>query len=166
MRRVSVTGSFRGRDAVETETFGPVGRAVCQDLILWSSGPGRPTIVPMPSVLIVDDDPNMRFLERMVLEAADARFEVVGEAPSGEDAIRHWRDLQPQVIVMDDRLPGMRGLDAARLILAEQPHQVIVLVTAQHDTATVAAAMALGVRGCLAKTDVRRLPGQLLRYST
>ena len=123
-------------------------------------------IAPMPSVLIVDDDPNMCFLERMVLEAADGRFEVVGEAPSGEDAIRDWRDLQPQMIVMDDRLPGMRGLDAARLILAEQPRQVIVLVTAQHDTATVVAAMAVGVRACLAKTDVRRLPGQLLRYST
>ena len=122
-------------------------------------------IAPMPSVLIVDDDPNMCFLERMVLEAADGRFEVVGEAPSGEDAVRRWRDLHPQVIVMDDRLPGMSGLDAARLILAEQPDQVIVLVTAEHDAATVAAAIALGVRACLPKTDVRRLPGQLLGYS-
>ena len=119
----------------------------------------------MRSVLIVDDDPNMCFLERMVLETAYGEFEVVGEAPSGEDAIRRWRDLHPQVIVIDDRLPGMRGLDVARLILAEQPDQVIVLVTAQHDTATVRAALALGVRACLPKTDVRRLPAQLLGYS-
>ena len=119
----------------------------------------------MRSVLIVDDDPNMCFLERMVLEAVDGEFKVVAEAPSGEDAIRRWRDLRPQVIVMDDQLPGMRGLDVARLILAEKPYQVIVLVTAQHDTATVAAALALGVRACLPKTDIRRLPGQLLGYS-
>jgi two-component system invasion response regulator UvrY len=120
----------------------------------------------MPSVLIVDDDPNMCFLERMVLETAGGQFQVVGEVPSGEEAIRRWRDLHPQVIVMDDHLPGMRGLDAARLILAEQPDQVIVLVTAHHDAATAAAAFAVGVRACLPKKDVRRLPGQLLGYWT
>ena len=120
----------------------------------------------MRSVLIVDDDPNMCFLERMVLRSADGRFEVVGEAPSGEDAIRRWRDLHPEVIVMDDQLPGMRGLDAARLILAEQPDQVIVLVITEYDTATVAAALALGVRACVPKTDVRRLPAQLLEESS
>ena len=63
---------------------------------------------------------------------------------------------------LPDQLPGMRGLDVARLILAEQPDQVIVLVITEYDTATVAAALALGVRACVPKTDVRRLPAQLL----
>ena len=119
----------------------------------------------MPSVLIVDDDPNIRFVERMLLKSADGRFTVVGEASSAEDAIRRWRDLRPDVIVLDDRLLGMRGLDVARVVLAEQPGQIIVLFSAQHDAATVAAALALGVRVCLPKTDLGRLPAQLLDVS-
>ena len=119
----------------------------------------------MPSVLIVDDDPNICFLERMVLKSIDGRFTVAGEASSGEDAIRRWRDVRPDVIVLDDQLPGMRGLDVARLILAEQPGQIIVLFSAQHDSVTVAAALALGVRACLPKTELGRLAAQLLDVS-
>jgi len=119
----------------------------------------------MPSVLIVDDDPNICFLERMVLKSANGAFTVVGEASSGEDAIRQWRDLRPDMIILDDQLPGMRGLDVARFILVEQPGQAIVLFTGQHDPATVAAALSLGVRACLPKTDLRFLPAQLLSCS-
>ena len=119
----------------------------------------------MPSVLLVDDDPNMCFLERMVLKSAGGRFEVIGEAPSGHDAIRCWRELNPEMIVMDDRLPDIGGLDVARLILAERPGQVIVLLTTELDPTTTATAARLGIRACLPKSDVRRLPAQLMDCS-
>jgi len=118
----------------------------------------------MPSVLIVDDDSDICFLERMVLRSADGRFTVVGEAASGDDAIRCWRELRPNIIVLDDHLPDMRGLDVARLILGEEPGQVIVLVTADYDDAAASAASLLGVRAYLPKTELRRLLAQVLGY--
>ena len=116
----------------------------------------------MASVLIVDDDPDIRFLERMALKIADQGFTVVGEASSGEEALTLWRELRPDVIVLDDRLPSLRGLDVARLILAEQPAQVIVLLTPYEDDAVTTTALSLGVRVCLPKTDLGRLLTQLL----
>lgn len=116
----------------------------------------------MVSVLIVDDDANIRFLERMVLKVAALGFTVAGEASSGDEAIARWRQLQPDVIVLDDGLPSMRGLDIARRILAEQPDQVIVFLTAYEDEAVASRAKLLGVRLCLPKTDIRRLPARLL----
>jgi DNA-binding NarL/FixJ family response regulator len=116
----------------------------------------------MTSVLLVDDDPGIRFLERMVLKVADAGFTIVGEASSGEEAMARWRDLQPDVVVLDDRLPGLTGLEVAGLILAEHPGQLIVLFTHSDDEALAARARVPGVRVCLPKTELRALPARLL----
>ena len=116
----------------------------------------------MVSVLLVDDDADIRFLERMVLKVSARGFTVVGEASSGDEAIARWRQLHPDVIVLDDGLPNMRGLDIAGRILAEQPDQLIVLLTAHEHNAVAARARALGVRLCLPKADIRRLPARLL----
>jgi two-component system, chemotaxis family, chemotaxis protein CheY len=115
----------------------------------------------MASVLIVDHDPDIRFLERMVLKLADRGFTVVGEAASGEEAIDCWRDLHPDVIVLEDRLPRLRGLDVARLILAEEPAQTIALLTASEDDAVAVTALDLGIQVCLPKRDLQRLAAEL-----
>ena len=115
-----------------------------------------------PSVLIVDDDPDMCFLLRMIFKVAGQAFTLAGEVPSGEEALRWWRANQPDVVVIDDGLPGCRALDVARAILAEQPNQAIVLLTRPGDEADARAALAMGVRACVPKVGVQRLPVEVL----
>ena len=80
-------------------------------------------------VLLVDDEELVRFGLRTVLEAAGG-FEVVGEAGDGAAGVRAARELRPDVVLIDIRMPVLDGLAATRQILAEpQPPQVAVLTT-------------------------------------
>jgi two-component system nitrogen regulation response regulator GlnG len=115
----------------------------------------------MLRALIVDDDSDMRFLVRMTIEVANHGLSVAGEAASGADAIAAVQQDRPEVIVLDQRMPGMTGLETARRILAEHPEQSIILFSAYLDAQTKAEAEAIGVHSCMDKTDVDRLPEAL-----
>lgn len=113
--------------------------------------------------LIVDDEEDMRFLVRAVIEAANHGLTVSGEAEDGEQAIERWRAERPEVVVLDQRMPGMSGLEAAERILAEHPEQRIILFSAYLDDETAAEARRLGVELCLTKSEYGRLPEALWR---
>ena len=115
----------------------------------------------MLRALIVDDDTDMRYLVRMTIEVANHGLAVAGEASSGADAIAAVEQDRPEVIVLDNRMPGMTGLEAARRILAAHPEQSIILFSAYLDAQTVADAEAVGVHACIDKTDVAHLPDAL-----
>ncbi|MDT7539728.1 MAG: hypothetical protein QOI82_3313 [Actinomycetota bacterium] len=115
----------------------------------------------MLRALIVDDDSDMRFLVRMTIEVANHGLAVSGEAASGADAIAAVEQDRPEVIVLDNRMPGMTGLETARHILADHPEQSIILFSAYLDAHTIAEAEAVGVHACIDKTDVDRLPEAL-----
>ena len=119
----------------------------------------------VPGTLIVDDEADMRLLVRAVIEAANEGLRVVGEATTGEEAIERWRETRPSVILLDERLPGLSGLETAERILAEEPDQSIVLFSAYLDAQTVRRASELGIRACLAKTDVSRIPEALWTHA-
>jgi DNA-binding NarL/FixJ family response regulator len=114
--------------------------------------------------LIVDDDDDMRFLVRVLIEAANDGLSVAGEARSATEAVDRWRETQPDVIVLDNRMPGRSGLDVAAEILAEAPGQSIILFSAYLDDDTVELATTLGVRACLSKDHYDELPVALWRY--
>src|SRR5690606_288257 len=83
----------------------------------------------MTRVLIVDDESLVRAGLRMILSAADD-LDVVGEADDGADAVRAARECQPDVVLMDIRMPRMDGLAATRDLLGVDPApRVIVLTT-------------------------------------
>jgi len=84
-------------------------------------------------VLVVDDQEPFRLAARGVVELT-AGFEVVGEAASGEDAVRAARALSPDLVLMDVVLPGMDGLAATRLIKNDDA-EVVVLLLSTYDLA-------------------------------
>ncbi|HZN12775.1 MAG TPA: response regulator transcription factor [Acidimicrobiales bacterium] len=112
-------------------------------------------------VLVVDDEADMRVLVRGIIDRANEGLQVVSEASSGKEALDRWRETKPNVILLDHRMPDMTGLETAELVLAEQPDQHIVMFSAYLDEATVERAFALGVRACLDKRDLARIPETL-----
>ena len=100
--------------------------------------------------MVVDDHPIMRNGLRDVLEAS-GRFEVVGEAADGEEAVRTVVDLNPQVIVMDVIMPGKDGIDACREIMELLPDTRVMMLTASTEEDAVIQAIAAGATGYLQK---------------
>ena len=101
-------------------------------------------------VALVDDQSMIRTGLRMVL-AAEPDIEVVGEAADGTTGVALVTRLQPDVVLLDVRMPGMDGLEAARRIVAAGlPTRVVVLTTFDEDE-YVAAALRAGVSGFLLK---------------
>lgn len=115
----------------------------------------------MLRTLIVDDDSDMRLLVRMTIEVANHGLIVSGEADSGSAALHQIALARPDVIVLDNRMPGMSGLETARQILADDPEQPIILFSAYLDSDTVVEAEQLGIRAVMDKTEVYRLPEKL-----
>jgi two-component system, chemotaxis family, chemotaxis protein CheY len=115
----------------------------------------------MPSVLVVDDEDDFRYIIRWMLEEAGGGWYVVGEAASAETAVAYWRELRPDVIIIDHLLQGPTGLQAAEQILFEDPGQRIVLLTMIWDEETHRAARALGVAASVSKVDLRELTSAL-----
>lgn len=115
------------------------------------------TVAGAVRVLIVDDEEDMRDLVRMTLELADG-IDVVGEAIDAEEAALRWESLRPDVLVVDQRLPGTSGLDLAVRILQEDPGACILLFSASLDSAIAGRAAEVGIRSCVSKDRIRELP--------
>jgi RNA polymerase sigma factor (sigma-70 family) len=79
-------------------------------------------------ILLVDDQALLRMGFRMVLEA-EPGFVVVGEAADGASGVREAIRLQPDVILMDVRMPGMNGIDATREVVREVPASKVLILT-------------------------------------
>jgi len=107
--------------------------------------------------LIVDDKEDMRALVRNLIETANHGLSVAGEAADGDDALRQWRDARPEVVLLDQRMPGLSGLETAELMLRENPRQTVILWAAYLDPGVKTLAQNLGVRACVSKTDVTRV---------
>ncbi|MBI4320872.1 MAG: response regulator transcription factor [Chloroflexi bacterium] len=103
-------------------------------------------------VLLVDDHKVMRDGTRLILEAADD-IEVVAEAESGEDAVRLALLLKPDVVVLDIKLKGQSGVQAAGRIKAEAPESQIVVLTAYDYDQYVRAMLEAGALGYILKSD-------------
>jgi len=108
-------------------------------------------------ILIVDDEEDIRVLVRSLIEIANHGLSVAGEAADGDEALRRWRDRQPDVVLLDQRMPGLSGLETAEVMLSENPGQTVILFTAYLDPHVVRLAEDIGVRACVSKTDVKKV---------
>jgi DNA-binding NarL/FixJ family response regulator len=101
--------------------------------------------------LIVDDHPVTREGLRTALELSDEIVVVVGEAGSGEEAVEQARELAPDVVFMDVRMPGMDGIEATRRIREASPETKIILITIDESRGAISEAIQAGVSGYLLK---------------
>jgi DNA-binding NarL/FixJ family response regulator len=116
------------------------------------------------STLLVDDNEDMRSLVRLLVDLTDGA-EVVAEAADASEALELWRRHRPDVVVLDYRLPDQNGLDVAEQILTEDPDAAIFLFSAFLDDRALDRAERLGVRECVPKDQVRRIPELVLRHA-
>jgi DNA-binding NarL/FixJ family response regulator len=101
-------------------------------------------------VMIVDDHPVTRDGLRSALMSS-GEVEIVGEAASGEQAVQAVKEVAPEVIFMDVRLPGISGIEATRQIMTIAPETKVILFTVEESRAALADAMRAGVSGYLLK---------------
>ncbi|HEX2273270.1 MAG TPA: response regulator [Acidimicrobiales bacterium] len=102
-------------------------------------------------VMVVDDTPHVLRMLASMLEIDG--FEVVSQATSGEEAIERLDEADPDVVVIDYKMPAMDGLTAARELRSRRPDQVVVLYTAYIDAALEREAAEVGVALCLDKIE-------------
>ena len=108
----------------------------------------------MPTVLVCDDSPMARETLRRGVAAVPG-IERVVVAGSGEEALARWAHERPDLVLLDVRMPGLGGIEAARRILAADPATSIIMLTLAEDVDGVARAVAAGVRGYLVKDATR-----------
>ncbi|MGW4722969.1 response regulator [Streptomyces sp. S1] len=101
-------------------------------------------------VLLADDQTLVRAGFRSLLGRAK-NLAVVGEAASGEEALRQAAVLGPDVVLMDIRMPGMDGIEATRRILAERPTTRVIILTTFDTDEHVFEALRAGASGFLTK---------------
>lgn len=103
----------------------------------------------MPRVLIVDDAAFMRNMIRDIL--VKNGFEVVGEAGNGNEAIRLFEELKPDIVTMDIVMPMKSGIEATREIVAKHPDARVVMCSALGQETLVMEAMDVGAKDFIVK---------------
>jgi len=101
-------------------------------------------------ILIADDHPLFRDGLRALLDSVEDT-EVVGEAATGDEVVTQAQSLQPDVILMDIKMPGNNGIEATRRIVRSQLDIKVLMLTMFDDDDSVFAAVRAGARGYLLK---------------
>lgn len=114
-----------------------------------SANPQRESAV---TVLTVDDQRVFRDLARLVLQTTPG-FESVGEVASGEEALEVIDELEPQLVLVDVRMPGLGGIETARRICSARPEIVVVLISIEDPVDLPSAAAASGAATLVRKQD-------------
>jgi DNA-binding NarL/FixJ family response regulator len=111
---------------------------------------GAKTNLPRRRVLIADDHALIRDGFRRMLDY-EKDFEVIGEASDGREAVELCRRLEPDLVLMDVRMPGMDGLEATRAIKANQPEVSVLVITTYENADYLLGAIKAGAAGYILK---------------
>ena len=105
-------------------------------------------------MVVAEDDQNLANLIESILED-DGRFIVIGRASDGDDAVRLVAEHRPDIVLMDIAMPTRDGIEATRLIHANDAGQHVVIYTGSDEYADVARAEEAGAAGFLHKDALR-----------
>ena len=103
-------------------------------------------------VVIVDDHPIVRAGIRTVLSGAP-EIQIIGEAATGQDALRQVDELHPDVLVLDVNLPDINGLEVTRRLRAKASHAAILILTIHDDSQMIFGLLQAGASGYVLKDD-------------
>jgi DNA-binding NarL/FixJ family response regulator len=115
--------------------------------------------------LIMDDHADVRYLIRAIIADAGADVEVVAEADGVETALERLDAADPDVVVMDARMPRVDGFEAAPLLLARRPDLALVLCTGWVDDDVRRRAQQAGFAAVVHKDAFDELPDTILRVA-
>lgn len=114
-------------------------------------------------ILIVDDEPGIRLLLEEVFR--DDRYQVICAA-SGEEALARWEEWEPDLVLLDMKMPGMDGLTVLRRMAGEKLQVPVIIMTAYGELPVVEEALNQGARGYVTKPfdvlELRRMVDKLL----
>ena len=108
------------------------------------------------TILIVDDDQFVSLSLKTILEAS-GEIQVLGIGNNGKEAVTLYKKYHPQVLLMDIRMDEMTGLEAAELILKEDPDAKILFLTTFLDDEYIVRSLKLGAKGYILKQDFESL---------
>ncbi|MDF2539480.1 MAG: response regulator [Herbinix sp.] len=103
----------------------------------------------MMKVLIVDDAAFMRLAIRQILDKNG--FEVIGEAENGEEAVRKFKELKPDIVTMDITMPLMTGIDSLKAIQSYDSKAKVVMVSAMGQESLVKESIMNGAKSFIVK---------------
>jgi two-component system chemotaxis response regulator CheY len=103
-------------------------------------------------MLIVDDVPIARDIIKMLIKKFNINIEVVGEAGNGEEAVAKYKELKPDIVILDIAMHKMNGIEALKAIKAHNPRAAVVIISAMGEQEYVVdEALEAGARAVLPK---------------
>ncbi|MEO6023615.1 MAG: response regulator transcription factor [Burkholderiales bacterium] len=114
-------------------------------------------------VMLVDDHAVVRMGFKLLLQGSDD-IHVVAEAESGEEAIKRYPEIKPDVVVMDVSMPGIGGLEAVSRLLAKDPSAKILILSAHEDSSHPKRLLKAGAVGYLSKRSAAEELMQAIRH--
>jgi DNA-binding NarL/FixJ family response regulator len=118
----------------------------------WIFAAGQLAGVTMTRILIADDHEIVRQGVKAILSKRE-RWEIVGEAADGRDAVEQARLTQPEIAILDYALPFINGVEAARQIRLNSPRTEVLIFTQHDNEALLRNILEAGVQGYLLKSD-------------
>ena len=108
--------------------------------------------------MIVDDQPDIRELIRVLIELENGGLEVSCEAGSGREALEILDRCRPNVVVLDEMMPGMNGIEVATKITERHPGTQMIMCSAYLDADVTRRGLAAGVAAFVHKDEIRTIP--------
>ena len=101
------------------------------------------------TILVVDDSP---FASKQIQDLVEENgYEVIGYAKNGEEGIRMYEDLHPDIVVMDIIMPGIDGLETVEILLKRDPDATILMLSSLCDSGTLEEVKSIGLKYLIPK---------------
>lgn len=101
------------------------------------------------TIIVVDDSP---FASKQIKDLVEEnRYEVIGYAKSGEEGIKMYEELHPDIVILDIIMPGIDGIETAEILKKSDPDVTILMLSSLCDTGTLEEVRAIGVKYLIPK---------------